>query len=288
MPYNSDLTTLQALKDWILPGFGNVTSSDSQLATIISSVSNTIQRYLSRDLEYKVYKEIRNGQGRDSIRTLRYPIVSVQNVEVSPFFGGPKNVITPTGQQGPGGLTYSKWFINLQQGWFGSRFPEGHQNLILNYSAGFILPGQLAVQQLPQWPGAGLTVKQGAQCQANGYYFTCMRPGVTSNPGPPAWPVAGQTGIDNTQVTDGQVIWVLKGIVTTVFPPTAEWLPSDIEEACLQQSALVQKQRSRIGDQSTGVGADRVNYFMKAMHPTTIEMLIHHKEVFPTDGMGVQ
>lgn len=381
MPYPYDLTTLATLKDFISPGFTPpggtpITSSDGALSLILSAVSNGIARYLSRQLEFGAYSEIRNGQGRSSIRTLRYPILSVTNVQIRPTFGAAAQTVLPASALQAGGITNDNWFINMQPGWFGSFFPNGKQNVTLNYLAGFVTPGMVAVQALPQWPGNLATVKQGQQIQVNGYYFTCRVPGVTQATGMPAFPgaaggvaptlpgyvwgeepaglknsvnriftflnipnpaaatqlyfngirltqgsdytlVAGTItltfapastdvlvgdyptagigavlpsvggSVTNTVVIDGSAIWVCKGFVP-VIPAGVPWLPEDIELACLQQCSLLFKNRTRVGDTSTGVGADRVNYFLKDAHPSTIMMLNPHRETFPTDGMGVQ
>jgi len=71
-----------------------------------------------------------------------------------------------------------------------------------------------------------------------------------------------------------------------VLPGNADMVPEDFQRACIQQASLLFKNRTRVGDTGSGVGPDRINYFLKDAHPSTIALLDKHKEVFPTDGMG--
>lgn len=374
----ADLTTLDALAPFISPDLKgpSLTTAAPILSKIISAVSIGIDRYLSRKLMYQQLSEVRNGNGVSSMRTLRYPICDVMSVVIAPLAGAPGRTLLPTnGNQVPS-ITWDKWFIYLNPGYFTSIFERGRQNVTLNYSAGFLTPGMVAVQQLPQWPGNNQQVAHGAQIQVNGYYFICRVPGTTLAAGMPpfptpaggvsptlpgyVWPspvtpqpdgdttdftlpgtpspaqatqvyLGGQLmeyGVDfsvqdnqllmkvappkntvllsgfptagngavmptsngpimNTVVQDGSVLWSCEGLVP-IIPAGVDWLPDDIELSCLEQCALLYKNRTRVGDTGTGMGPDRVNYFMKSAKPETLDRLKPHREVFPIEGMGIQ
>jgi hypothetical protein len=67
-------------------------------------------------------------------------------------------------------------------------------------------------------------------------------------------------------------------------------LPAALQMAALQLCALVYRQRDRVGDTGESVataGAERVSYFMGALHPSTRVLLDQYREVVPVDGMAV-
>jgi hypothetical protein len=270
-----DLTNLATLKQYISPATVTSTVADSILQEIITGVSEGIQLYCSREFAVQIRTEVRNGNNRNSMRTLVYPIQSVASIVIAAINGQPGQTLTPNN------YTNDNWFIYLQPGnAFGCRFSYGKQNITLNYTAGFITPGQLQLLSAPAWAASTL-MTVGAQIQAAGQIYQVL--------------VAGTTGLTipafvDTQNTiiagDGSVTWWAVGPVP-VLPSTAQMLPYDLQLACLQQSALVSKNRTRVGDTSTGVGPDRVSFFMRGMTDSTKELLNRHREVFPTDGMGV-
>ncbi len=67
--------------------------------------------------------------------------------------------------------------------------------------------------------------------------------------------------------------------------PGPATIPFDIEQACIELTALAFRQRSRIGDQSKTVGAggghETVAYFMQAMTPATRAILDQFQDVVP-------
>lgn len=279
MPHVVDLTTLMDLKKYINPDLAQTTASDAILSKIITAVSIGINRYCARTLAVGARSEVRNGQGRGSIRTLVYPIISVTSVVISPQGGAQGTTITPNGNGSTPSLVFDKWFITLQSGYFCNLFPYGAQNVTLNYTAGYITPGQLQVLILPAWT-AGRITAQNDQIQSGGFYFTALNPGTTGV----SLPIFND--IRNSITGDNGVQWLCGGAIP-VLAPNADIVPEDFQQACMQQSALLFKNRTRVGDTGSGVGPDKINYFLKDAHPSTISMLNPHREVFPTEGLGV-
>lgn len=279
MPHVVDLTTLTDLKGYINPDLSKTSASDSILATIITAVSAGINRVLARELAVALRSEVRNGQGRAQIRTLVYPILSVSSVVIQPQNGSQGTTITTNTNGSTPSLTFDKWFITLLSGYFCNTFPYGAQNVILNYTAGFITPGQLQVLILPVWVAGG-TVIQNQQMQVGGFFYQAVNGGTSSTSPGPTW---NQTR--NSLTNDNGVMWLCLGAIP-VLPPNADIVHGDLQQACLQQSALLFKNRTRVGDTGSGVGPDRINYFLKDAHPSTVALVMTHKEVFPTDGMG--
>ena len=276
MPHAVDLTTLTDLKNYISPALSQTTASDAIMAKIITSVSDGINRYVSRTLAVGTFAEVRNGNGRRSMRALIYPILNVSSVVVASIFGQTGHTILPSVNGSTAGLSWDSWFIDLAH----DEFWEGKQNITLNYTAGFITPGQLQVLTLPGWTAATVTLAN-AQIQVGGYYYEAVNSGTTGATPPGTW-----LQMKNSLTNDNGVFWRCEGAIP-ILSPLASMIPDDYQQACMQQSALLFKNRTRVGDTGSGVGPDRINYFLKDAHPSTIAMLDKHKEVFPTDGMGV-
>lgn len=274
MPNAVDLTTLYDLKNYISPALAATTASDPILTKIITAVSRGINRYCSRNLAVGNFTEVRNGQGLQSIRTLVYPILGVTSVVISPGNGAAGTTVTPSNSSGGPNLTNDAWFIYVR----GICLPCGAQNITLNYTGGFLTPGQLQVLILPGWV-ANATITQNQQIQVGGFYFQALNSGTSAGTVPT---FNDQT---NSLTTDNNVKWICLGVVVQP-PPNAAIAPDDLQQACLQQSALLFKNRTRVGDMSTGEGPERINYFVKDAHPSTLELIKRHREVFPTEGMG--
>lgn len=274
MPSPYDLTTLASLKQYISPATSSSAVADSILQEIITGVSEGIHEYTSRKFAVEQRVEVRNGQGLKKMRTLVYPIDSVASIVIAPIAGMPGQTLTSNN------FTWDQWFLYITQGWaFGCSFPRGQQNITITYTAGFVTPGQLAVLSQPAW-AAGLQVGVGYQIQAAGQLYQVITSGTTGST------IPNFLNAQNSIIPDNGVVWWAVGPIP-VLPPTAPQLPQDIQLACLQQSALVSKNRTRVGDTGTGVGPDRISYFLKDMTEDTRRRLDRHREVFPTNGMGI-
>ena len=270
-----DLCTLEGAKEYIFPQAK--TASDSVLQRLIGRASTWLEEYLARPLALAQYSERRNGTGTGQIMTRRYPIIAVQSVwvdnaqvQVSPVTTAGESLIG-------GGYLDTDRFIYLRGG-FGpvvsrSEFRRGSQNVLIQYTAGYITPGVLKLAALPAWqPGANYAARQ--QIVAGQIVFVAQNAGV-SGAVAPVWPT--QTGV---MVIDGAVTWL------AVFPfqgpiAGATLLPESIEVAAIELVGLQFRQRDRIGDTGTGIGPERVSYFMGAMTKTTQESLKPFRNVVP-------
>jgi hypothetical protein len=125
------------------------------------------------------------------------------------------------------------------------------------------------------------TAASNAQIQVGGFYYESVNSGTTGSTAPATW-----LQTRNSLTNDNGIFWRCEGAIP-ILPSNANMVPDDYQMACMQQSALLFKNRTRVGDTGSGVGPDRINYFLKDAHPSTIALLTPHKEVFPIDGMGV-
>jgi hypothetical protein len=272
-----DLCTLDGAKSYLSPTLGS--PSDPILQKFIGRASTWIGRYLSRHLTLGAFSERRNGTGSVQIATRHYPIVAVQavwiddaQVEVAPITTDAQSLVG-------GGYLETRRFIYLRGG-VGptvsrTSFRPGVQNVLLEYQAGYITPGILAVNSQPPW-AAQSPVAAGAVLAPSGagILLRALTPGSTGAAAP-AWP--SEIGV---QVSDGQVTWLsiepYLGIV-----PGAALLPDAIEVAAMELVALMYRNRDRVGDSGTGLGPERVNYFMGAMSKMTKESLEVFRDVVP-------
>jgi hypothetical protein len=270
-----DLCTLAIAKAYISPKLGQ-TADDVLLQKFIGRASGWIEKHLSRKLALATYSERRNGTGTPSILTKGYPIIAVQGI----WIGNTQLQAAPvtTGNQSlcGGGYVENERFIYIRAGYgpggFGE-FPRGVQNVLLQYQAGYLTPGILALLALPAWQ-PNQNYAQGAQLVAGSMTFLATTPG-RSGAAAPAWPT--QTGLT---VTDGTVTWIA---VEAYTGPTAgaELLPEPLETAAMELVALQYKQKDRTGDSGTGLGPERINYFMGAMSATTKESLKPFRDTVP-------
>lgn len=270
-----DLCTLEGAKDYVFPAIKQ--SSDSVLQRLIGRASSWLEEYLARSLALAQYSERRNGTGTGQIMARHYPIVAVQSlwvddaqVQVAPVTTAGESLIG-------GGFMDTSRFIYLRGG-FGpivsrSEFRRGTQNVLIQYTAGYITPGILRLAALPAWqPSANYAA--GQQVIVGSIVFAAQNAGVSGG-APPAWPT--QTG---TLIVDGSVTWLA---AFPFQPPVAgaTLLPESIEMAAIELVGLQYRQRDRIGDTGTGIGPERVNYFMGAMTKTTQESLKPFRNVVP-------
>ena len=121
-----DLTTLADVKAWL-----NVTAltDDAVFARLITSASDFIQQYLSRNIPVTAYTNERyNGNGGQRLMLRNWPIVSVSSV-------------TCTSQTGTVLWSYGSSYF-----WFDDRsaylntsdvFTRGKGNITVSYSAGY-------------------------------------------------------------------------------------------------------------------------------------------------------
>lgn len=282
-----DMATLADVGNYITPALTGqaLVNASPVLAKEITANSNTIQRYLARNLPAITRVEVRNGQGRASMRTLISPIVSVTLVQISAIGGSQVwTIVSPANGQGGLGFTYDKQFINLQPGWFGSIFPIGKQNIQITYTGGFITPGMIQIAILPTWVASQIIVV-GTQIQNAGFYYRCVVGGATGVSAP-TWLTATNSITTEVGVSPAAT-WLCQGVVPPL-PAAADHLPEDIQLSCWELTALTYKNATRVGDTGTGLGPDRVNYMLKAMSQPTIDRLNRHREVFPIDGLSTQ
>lgn len=284
----NDLTDLETVKSFLVPVNGTV-ASDAVLSGLISGASRLILSYLSRTLTAASYTELRNGNRRSSIRVLHWPIISVSAVKIdgqpipsaqgqSPVAAGfvydDKYVYLRKGvpEGGGGGYLLGGSFGGWEAPFLSSQPNAGIKNVEIDYTAGYITPGQLAIQSLPPWqPTTNYAV--GSQIlQPTGYYYTARNSG-TSSSSEPAFPQAV-----GALVQDGSVVWVCSGQFIPP-PPEAPLLPELFQQAANELISYHFIQRTRIGDKAMGEGPQRIQFDTSDIPPYIRALLDPERDV---------
>jgi Phage gp6-like head-tail connector protein len=122
----ADLTTVANAKLWL----GVVSATDDTLlARLVSGVSAWIQEWLGRTIASQSYTETLNGNGRDVLVFLRYPVTAVTSVTIDTV------AIPPRSAPGQAGYFFDSDFLYLDGGYFFTK--NSKQNVVIVYTAGF-------------------------------------------------------------------------------------------------------------------------------------------------------
>jgi hypothetical protein len=267
----ADLTDLPTLKQFLVP-LNTTTQADAVLSTTITGLSRTMLEYIGRDLRAATYSEIRNGNARVSMRTLHWPIISVSSLSINGA------VVTAAQAANAPGYVYDDKYIYLRNGpyggggggafpgVFGARPPQGIKQVQIDYTAGYVTPGQIAVGMLPAWQ-AITDYAFGAQVlPGNGSFYTAITGGLSGGTAPTFPAAVGAT------VADGGVVWLNAGAY--VAPPTgATMLNQNVVMTALEYCAYHFNMRARVGQTSMGEGPQRISFTVAAM-PAYIKALL--------------
>jgi len=132
-----DLSTVDVVSAFVNPALGPVDKASGIAQILVTGVSTWIANSLNRDLYANAWSEQRHGNGMMAMKTKRWPIISVQSVQIQSTPGNILRTIASTQ------ITFDTWFIYL----LNERYPPGVQNIVLNYTAGFNTPGQVQLNE---------------------------------------------------------------------------------------------------------------------------------------------
>jgi uncharacterized phiE125 gp8 family phage protein len=120
----ADLTTLPNVKAW-LEISGN--SDDPLLSRLITAVSASVLRYLSRDILQATYALTINGTGRDRWMFPQYPVTAVSSVSID------GTTISASTGIAAAGYVFDESTLYLR----GYRLTCGVQNVTISFTAGY-------------------------------------------------------------------------------------------------------------------------------------------------------
>ena len=256
----SDLAVLADVKTWLAGSSGIGSTDDALLARLITDVSGAIAAYLGRpSLTPRALTERLDGNGKTRLFLSRYPVLQIaslviDNVAVAaaapPAAGAPR----------PCGYLLEIW-NGLPPGrpqaldLFDQVFRQGRQNVVVTYSAGYAVEGEVA--SVPAAPGpynvavaapfgpwasdAGVVYASGAALAA-----------VTGSPSVGQYYVSG--GVYTFSAADADAgVHISYGFV-----------PAAINNACIEWVAERYRYRTRIGQSAqTVAGQQTASYSLK-------------------------
>jgi len=236
-------------------------SDESKLLTLINGLSDYLEQLCSRQFGVQYISELRNGTGQHVMYVLNPP---VQKGFAVHYLG---SLLQMALTDNDSGVIWDSESVSLRggssKGLFASRFPEGRQNVRLEYLSGWALPNQTT----NDWQSAHAyypraTIKPTSN-NAGGfiYEYQARRYGGSASSAS-SRPQFNQTA--GSVTADSGVAWTNLGVTTM-----PDVLPLMFQEACAEIVATRYRQQSRWADVSSGVGPERVSYFMGDMSAST-------------------
>jgi len=265
-----DLTTLDNLKGYLPSGEAQSTD-DPVLSRIISAASGIIRQFTQRPSFYsRSYVETYTGLGKGRLALRNFPVTAIASLTVagtavqpatwnSGGISGNGFMFNPWDGRPPGSLCV----INL----FGSCFPRAANAVVVSYTAGFCILGEaqtvptsgVAVLVLAPWgnwmgdlgvvnatTGAALAAVAGTPT-AGQYQLVAAKPGNYNFGDAPGTPLL----------------------------ISYSYVPSEIEQVCIELAASRFKFRSRIDQASKSLGGQEMMAFSLKDISDTIRLVLN-------------
>ena len=285
-PPNRNLTYLANVRQWV----GSSTATDDALLNrLISEASRTILNYLqTSDIGLTTITEIISGRGERKLQLRNWPVIEVTGLSVNgvaipastgptsygyflePVYGSLSGRAQNLGivGSGGGGIFVGPGYSGFSPNSHGRGFPRGIGNIAVTYSYGYCIQGEsqtigtspyevLPYASYGSWSGdLGVTY-------ANG---TALTP-VVANPG------AGQYVPPNL-VGDSPILYYQFSSADAGRRVVLNYnfIPYDLEQACIEVTAERYRYKSRIGQISQTLGGqETAAYFIKDMLTPAIQ-----------------
>jgi hypothetical protein len=261
-----DLTTLATVKAWRSPPISTA-ADDAQIARVITAASGFIRHYLQRPLVSQGHVETRNGTGGCELMLRHAPVTALDTLGIDGIAVAAAADAVSAGYvlDGERGMVYLRGHV----------FRRGVQNVVTEYSAGFLASGE--AQSVPVSPFAlgcaglaQLWAGDAGVSYAGGVALTALGQGATPAAGqyvPPAAP----DGVYRFAAADaGRQIAV-----------SYSYTPRDIEQACVELVLLRINERGRIGETAKTLAGEVVSYEQKDLTASIATALQPYRRVVP-------
>lgn len=282
------LTTLANVKQYIYGAGQTATTDDKYLQQTLNQLSGAILDYIQRPVLFKKqYTERRDGVGNTSMTLRNYPVLSVSSLTVAGSLTGSYGFASGT-QTIPAASSIGQagYIIDLWDGTIadnphritlnGYCFPRGKNNVQVVYTAGYSLTESYTISSATTSSGAaGLdkyTALQpyGTWGQDDGVVYASSGSSLTSLPSSTSSvPTAGQYVVTNGVY---QFSGADNGLAVNI---SYSYIPSALEQACIQWVAERYSYKSRIGQRSKSLGGNETaSYDLKAM-PDFVALMVN-------------
>ena len=260
---SGDLTTPARAEVWI----PNLTSnSNAVIGQLISSQSNAIYSKLNRPRTFsQSFTRTFNGTGNNQLQLPDYPVTAITSVQLGSQLIAASPLPPPTGVSSLNlgyGYRFVPWngalpgepaTLEFHNGWWRS----GVQNLQVTYTAGYLISNEPAT--VPATPFQ-VTVQQpqGICCRDAGVVYAATGVALVAVSGTPT---IGQYN-PPADANLGRYTFAAADTGAAVLI-SYSFIPSDLEEACIQMVAERNSYRQRIGVISQMLGGQETVHFMR-------------------------
>jgi len=270
----ADLTTLANVKAWLTGNPPIGATDDTLLGRLITSASRFILSTLARDsILPATWNDVMDGTDGDRMMLRRYPVTSIVSLTVC---GSAVTASSPA----PTGAGY------LLQAWqgippgrpqlmyrVGGYFPRGKQNVAVSYVAGYAIQGE--AQTVPATPfQLNALAPYGLFSGDRGVTYAVSGTALTKVA---SSPTIGQYAVNAT----GQYTFAAADTNAAVLISYA-FIPSDLEQACIEFVAERYRYKGRIGVVSESQGGHvSTSFSQKDMSDAIRSMIEPFRNVIP-------
>jgi hypothetical protein len=271
---SGDLTTVAAIQAY-LGGMSAPTAPvdpNGQIARLVRQQSRVVLDLLQRpSLISTVFQEFRDGRENRSVYLPNWPVTSVASVYC-------EGRLVPQAPLNNGAPYGDGWMLEPWDGCSagseqavvligGRKFGRGSRNILINYTAGYLVQGESWVIQEP---GANAAASQVTALQDLGNWRADNGVTYTSTGLPlvavPATPAPGQYAVA------GGVYTFNAADVGAAVSLAYSYTPSTLEEACISWIAERIKYMSRIGQRSQSIGDGQTVSFALGPIPDYVKL----------------
>lgn len=249
-----NLTTLPNVKSWL----GVTTANDDGfLQLLINNSSRFIHTFLQRRvLFYSANSEIQDGYNTATIYLKKYPVLSVSSLIVGtqtiPVLAAGDTssmgaILDPFDGQPPG----SPQALSLR----GYRFRPGQSNISIQYTSGYVIQNEPYTIS-----GSSLVYTVNAP-----YGNWGADNGVTYANGNKLTPVSDSPAQGQYEVTNGIYTFAAADAGASILI-SYSYIPSDLEQACIELVGERYRYKNRIGEVSKSLGGqETISFSQKSM-----------------------
>lgn len=284
----SRLTSVANVKGYL--AIGN-TNQDALISDLITRESTALERYCSRRFAFFSGTQRLNGTGTSRLALPQAPILTVSQVTIC----GTQNIPASTGPtvagyvlEGPppSGPT----FLTLVEG---CKFPQGLANVTVTWTAGWRATGNAPV---PAFVPAGNVTVGPVTLDAEQMTFSDSQPtdigfptvdrgvvGVYANVSVTLTSVAASANGPLTQQYSFDAgVYTFNSVDAGVaLSMTFDYVPADVEQACIEMVGLDLKQRDNLGVSSKTLAGESITYDKRNMIASSAAMLQPYKRTIP-------
>lgn len=243
-----------------------VAIADPLLERLISSCSTFIQSWLNRTIRNLSYNETRNGLGGQTMMAKNFPITSVTSVTIDGIVIPPRPPLANLQNwSGPGGYTFDELSFMLDN----TQFCRGHQNVNLQYAAGFLIADE--AQTLPSLGPYTLTTQAHWSAGDRGVTYADGTPlrAVASSPNQGEYSVSGSDYTFNP-LDGGQVLLL-----------SYSYVPFDLEQATIDMIGDWFRYVDRIGKTSQSIEGQTTSFVNVPIPARALGVLQQYRNVSP-------